>query len=367
MGLFSDLLANAKTFSPSSRVAQKLATYRDTIDPALPTGFGAADAVHTIAPFAETLVAPATYTLTFYPPAGATPLVTPPIAFDDTADDVQAIVDTLMDGEVTGYMAGDIQVNDEDDDDAALSTDTFTITFAGDSVTSQSWLQTVITLDANPFAATPVVETQAGIVSTQDEIQTIPAFTNVPTGGTFDLTFNIAAESPFTIVVPFDATADEVQVLINTAATAAGITSWSDDDIVVNDEDDDDAGLLTDDLTITFSGSSVTQTDQGLCTVDYTNLTLVAGLDDPAYAVDTNGQQARNGFGALKVLGVLDGAAPPIEGGGESVTLTSNLGHVPQWVIREIAQEIAFQEQDKAIYDAIEAVIPDNDSPLLVG
>jgi hypothetical protein len=239
MGLFSDILANAKTFPTPSRVAQKLAFYRDRIDPAVPVGYGAADEEQTIAAFDESLTTE-TYTLTFVLPDGSE-VVVGPFEDDDVATTVQTAVDSAMDGVIAGYAPGDIEINDEDDGDAGLDAGPLFISFTGDSVTNQPFGQTTIELSATPTALAAVPQT-----------------------------------------------------------------------------------------------------------------------------TEVHGQRARNELAALKVLGVITDATPPIQNTTNGVTASTNLASVPPWFVRELAHEAAVQEDNRGVYDAIEAILGDNDAPLLI-
>jgi hypothetical protein len=92
MGVFTDLLASPKTFAAGSRVAEKLAFYRDRIDSELPAGYEAADEEQTIVAFDEALTTE-TYNLTFVLPDG-TEVVVGPFEDDDPATTVQTAVDS---------------------------------------------------------------------------------------------------------------------------------------------------------------------------------------------------------------------------------------------------------------------------------
>lgn len=122
---------------------------------------------------------------------------------------------------------------------------------------------------ANAFPTPAVAETTPGDTGV-DEVQTISQYENNPTGGTFTITIDLDNDDPFTTdAIAFDANAAAIETAIDTAATAAAVPSWTNGDISVSG-----GPLTTGDVVLTFDGSSVSETNHALSSVDGSSLTL---------------------------------------------------------------------------------------------
>lgn len=143
---------------------------------------------------------------------------------------------------------------------------------------------------ANAFPTPAVVETQAG-GGGQNEIQAIQQYVNDPTGGTWTLTIDLAAENPFTTApIAYNANAATIQSAIDAAATAAGVPGWANGHIVV-------AGgpLTSSNVTLTFSGLSVLNQNHALSSVNGSGLTLAS---EGSQVFTVTGRTPSNGLSA---------------------------------------------------------------------
>jgi hypothetical protein len=121
----------------------------------------------------------------------------------------------------------------------------------------------------NAFPTPAVVETTPGDTGV-DEVQTIQQFVNDPTGGTWTLTIDLDAEDPFTTApIAYNANAAAIEAAIDTAATAAAVTGWTNGDISVSG-----GPLTTANVVLTFDGTSVQETNHPLSSVNGSGLTL---------------------------------------------------------------------------------------------
>lgn len=195
----------------------------------------------------------------------------------------------------------------------------------------------------------------------QDEVQSLAVYEGTVSGGDFTLEFTLANGETFTTAaIAYDANAAAIESAIDTAATTASITGWTNGDITV-------AGGTLDStpVTFTFDGDSVTAQNHALIVVDDAGLT--GGGTAGAVTQTTVGQHARNAFGVMKLLGVLSDSAPPAPGAETPVTAGANLLRVPAWLIQELAQEAAFEDAERASYTAVmDAVFGQDSAPLVL-
>jgi hypothetical protein len=96
--------------------------------------------------------------------------------------------------------------------------------------------------------------------STTNSTQTIAAFPQAILSGNYTLTFGLEGEAPFTTAnIDNAATASTIESAIDTAATLAGVTDWTNGDIdvvLVND-----LSLGEGPMTLTYNGSSVSNSN----------------------------------------------------------------------------------------------------------
>lgn len=139
MGIYSDILASAKTIDTSSpregndrAVVRQLNALMDRQgDAEYPSGYDAQNEVQEIATY-DSVVSGGTFTLAFTLWDG-TEFETAAIAYDADAATIEAAIDTAADGVVDGFEAGDIAVTGGD-----LNTAAVVLTFSGDSVAGQN-------------------------------------------------------------------------------------------------------------------------------------------------------------------------------------------------------------------------------------
>jgi hypothetical protein len=139
LGIYSDILANARTIDTSSpregsdrAVVRQLQALMDRQgDRDYPSGYAERNEVQSIAAHQGT-VSGGTFTLAFTLWDG-TEFETGNIAFDANAATIEAAIDTAADGVVEGFTAGDIAVTG-----GPLTTTPVVLTFSGDSVAGQN-------------------------------------------------------------------------------------------------------------------------------------------------------------------------------------------------------------------------------------
>ena len=173
----------------------------------------------------------------------------------------------------------------------------------------------------------------------RDEVQSIGAATGA-SSGTYTITVNLASGQSFTTAaIAHSANAATIQTAINTAATSAGITGWTNGDIVVGG-----GPLHTTAVTLTFSGNSVDAVNQPLASVN--SGSLVGGVAGPVAATN-EGQANRPAWAVLAAAGVVAGT-PPAQGTSTVLTAASNRANNPyypdQGLIRALAKEAAIAD-----------------------
>lgn len=145
-------------------------------------------------------------------------------------------------------------------------------------------------------------------------------------GGTYTLSFSLNGGTTFsTANIAYNATNATMTGAINTAATGASVTGWTNGDIVV-------AGgpLSAANSTLTFSGVSVTHKNHGQTTIDGTHLTNSNAAGTAGVGTTTTeGQGNRTAWAALMALGLIS-STPPAQGDDASgVTAAIQRGHLP--------------------------------------
>jgi len=172
------------------------------------------------------------------------------------------------------------------------------------------------------------------------------------TSGNCTLTITLRNGESFTTGnIAFNANAAAVESAIDTAATSASITGWTNGDISVSGTAMNNA----DNIVLTFDGSSVDETNHPI-----TVLTDVDGAGGAwgAVSITTNGQSARYALGALIALGILDDGTIPAQTAAVSnsaVDLANEdrYGKFPQDVLKELAQEMAVEDGNSNTYYSV--------------
>lgn len=106
MGIYTDLLASAKTFTSTSRLAQYLEERKAIVDP---VALSLAAKIATLQALSASTMTAGNFTLTFRLRDGTT-FTTGNILFSTLAAAIETIIDTAASGVVTGWTNGDITV-----------------------------------------------------------------------------------------------------------------------------------------------------------------------------------------------------------------------------------------------------------------
>lgn len=215
-------------------------------------------------------------------------------------------------------------------------------TFAADSQEAsfiQSWL--AMRVDPAPAAADAVNAVHTLAVDTVDH-----------TGGDFTLTITLRNGETFTTdPIAFDAAAATIETAIDSAATAASITDWTNEDISVAGGDLQSATPVT----LTFDGASVSGTNHPI-TVFTDSMT---GGTSPATRVTltTAGQTVRPAWGVLVATGVITSTLPTQTAAASTtgVVKGADLFQLPPWFVRSMAREAAAEDDNNESYFTIMA------------
>lgn len=182
-----------------------------------------------------------------------------------------------------------------------------------------------------------------------DEVQTLAAYVPTVSGGTFILHFKLANHEHFQSgILGHDNNAATIETAIDVEATAASITGWTNGDISIALGTDLTAGPMT----ITYDGASVAKQNHPLFKVTGT---LTGGGSFGARSETTIGAMPRRGYGLLFELGIVIGSVPAIGAVPTDLVQSSDPSQrrLSAETIREIATEIARDEGNADIYDAI--------------
>jgi len=177
----------------------------------------------------------------------------------------------------------------------------------------------------------------------KNEVNNVAVYSGTVSGGTFTITITLKNTAPFTTAaIAFDANAATIQTAIDTASPA----TVGDGHIVVTG-----GPLTTTPLVVTYSGATVAGQNHTVLSIDGASLT--GGGAVGAITTSVEGQTARPARAVLYNLGVIADATPPVQGLTTAPTKGSNLLGVQPWVVRELCQEIAFEDQDNDIYQVL--------------
>lgn len=292
MGIYTDLLAGAKTidgvspiaFGGNRAVVQELKALENILgDIGYPAGFDLTNEIQSIA--VHVAANGGTYTLTITLNDG-TSFTTAALAYDAAHATVQTAINTAA-----GSALGDDEIVIAG---GPLSVAPFTLTFSGNTVAAKNAGLTVITggvtlrAPGTAGAATTTLAGEAGV----DEIQSIAAHV-AATGGTF--TLNVLGNDTAAIAYDADAAAIQTAVDLVSGVTAGHVAITG-------------GPLTTTPLTITFSGDDVDETDQPQTTIDGALLTI-AGTPG-AVTTPTSGGGQRAALAILVQTGVLTNSLP---------------------------------------------------------
>ena len=174
------------------------------------------------------------------------------------------------------------------------------------------------------------------------------------TTGTFTLTVTLRNGETFTTAgIAATANAATVETAIDTAANGV-VTGWTDGDISVSG-----GAVGTAPTVLTFDGTSVAGANHPLSSIDAGSLS--GGTTDPAFTLTTAGQTARPAWDVLLALDVISGTLPSQTAGVTTVTAGGDLTDLPTGVLRDIAVEAAFEDNNQYSYFTIMNTFQPND------
>lgn len=185
-----------------------------------------------------------------------------------------------------------------------------------------------------------------------DEKQDIPQQTSAGAGDTFTLTISVRRIDVGTFTtasIPYDATAATIETAIDVAATAAGVTDWTNGDISVSE--DAAAGLSDGTLSLLFDGASVSEQP-----CELTVLTPTGWTQDGTITRRSDGGPDREAMQALYGLSIVSGAVPET-GDAPSWTKPDNLTKRPRInLIKDLAVQSCYEEGTDEVYTAVAAL-----------
>lgn len=383
MGAFETVLSEAKTFGPRSQVARALRTRAGIVDD-FPAEAAPVAEVQQIATWLDSYTkrpaaAIPSVRLTFTLASGET-FTTDYVGYNTSTSTVESAIDTAATAAgVTGWTNGDISVSG-----LTWNLGAMVFTYDGDSVTGVG--QPEFTIDTLGLfvdyagGTNPVVRAQAGNTVDTPEIQAIGGWCLDPeAGSTYSLAFSLDGDGPVTIAftvedIPFDATAAELEAMIDAAAVAAGYAAWSGE---VSVAASGGGTKLTDSNGFSFTfvdGLLVQYANHDLMVADFSGFIIPDAYhpDNLPITRTTTGQTSRPVWGVLRSLGIV-GLPLPAQGstgaddyGFTQIVKGGNADNLQPWLIRELAQAAAFEDNNGAIYQSIiDAMGWDDNAPLI--
>ena len=181
-------------------------------------------------------------------------------------------------------------------------------------------------------------------VAVTNEVQSLS--TSTQTSGNMTLTFLLANGETFTTGnIAFNAVAATIETAIDSAATTASITGWTNGDISVSG-----GAVNVAPVVFTFDGGSVSGANHPAITL---NDVSGAGGAWGTFSTTTEGQTGRSAWAALVAIGIAVDADIPAQGVTPTAfTRASNPGnnsHYPSdSLIRFLASEAAIQDGNAA-------------------
>lgn len=359
MGMIANVLAARKTFSDKSPLYRYLSAQATKFDPPDPDAgatenSGAVNAVHDLAISTQTS---GNMTLKFTLRDGQT-FTTGNIAYNAVGN-INAVHTIYKDQ--TDYTGGTFALTFN-----LKGGQTFTtaaIAFNANAATIETAIDVAATAAAVPNWTNSDISVSGGILQAAGANVVLTFDGNSVKLMNHDLTefdgsLLTGGTEPATRVAKTNAVS--AAQAIDTAATSAAITGWTNGDIAVTGNGVNQTGGLT----FTFSGASVAGEEHPI-----TVLTNVGGAGGAWGAITRTrlGHTARYVWGLLKAWGVISGTAPESTAAASvtSVTIGPGLKRIPQWVIRELAQEAAAQDVNwNQYYSIAEAMGWEDRAPL---
>ena len=231
------------------------------------------------------------------------------------------------------------------------------LTFGASSPLGQ-WLTNEINWAGQQSNVDEAVPTAAAAT---DAVHTLAEDTVDHTGGTFTLTIAIRQasgleESFTTAAIAYNANAATIEGAIDTAATSASITGWTNGDISVAAASTDLQGGA---VTLTFDGSSV---DEANHTLTVFNDSMTGGTSPTTRVTKTTaGQTERAALAVLINYNIIDSGtiaeqAASTDSGG-FVRATTQQRNVPGVIVKALCKEAAAEDKNNATYHSLEQAI----------
>jgi hypothetical protein len=360
MGVYANLLAQAKSFkaeAPLGRWLNAQIDQTDGIDPATTAAAAAADAVHTIAQDGTDHTG-GSFKLSI-PLSSGEVISTDAIAYNANAATIETAIDAAADGQ------DEVQSIAQDATDHTGGT--FALTIVLNTTAGQETFTTAgIAFNANAATIEGAIDTAATAASITGWVNgaiSVSGGILQAAGAPVVLTFDGTAvdDQPHPLVV-FDGalltggTEPATRVTVTTPGSVV-VASWTAGDITVAGGILQAAGA---DVTLTFDGTSVTEQNHGITVFD---ASLLTGGAEPATRVTrtTAGSTARAGWDLLLALDVISGSIPAQDDAVTTVTAGNNLKRVPMLVIRDTAKECAFEDDNQNSYFTIMNTLQPND------
>lgn len=189
-----------------------------------------------------------------------------------------------------------------------------------------------------------------------DDVQRIPEQTTAATGDTFTLTFNfpnLAVGTFTTAAIAFDATDATIESAIDTAATTASVTGWTNGDITVLDENA--AGLDDGWVDFTCDGASVTGQPADLIVMTPTGWT-----QDGTITKTASGQVDRKATEALRELNAVSGVYhDSVDAPVWTKPAANGQSRPRKDLLRSLCAQAEVEDGNENVWDAVIALYPE--------
>lgn len=338
MGVYTDLLANAKSWDGSdgtvarSRVITKHigAFQRRQGDPPYPAGFAATDEVQLVQQF-NGYNLEGTYSITITL-SGYDSFTTAELDFDTNPSTWAAAIYAAAQLAGVPIESGDIYASGDSLDSGAA-----TLMYTGAIAGGKSQSPAVINMGS--VGGSPIVQVLT-VINTggggEDGIQVLPAFPSGVTSGFYTLAFELP-DGIITVPDIFYVEGSlEIQDAIDAAANAEGYPEWTDGDIVVSGGPPNLADVQFD-----FSGDTVA--DQEIFETFVGESGFNEDWDKGGEVTKVvAGQPYRTALAAIEVMSLANSPPPP-QGTSSGITATTTRNDNTHFPAQEVLQALAYQ------------------------
>jgi len=180
--------------------------------------------------------------------------------------------------------------------------------------------------------------------------------TSTQTSGNATLTVTLRNGETFTTgSIAFDDSAATIEGLIDTAATAASVTGWTNGDISVSG-----GAVNVAPVVLTFDGASVTSIAHAVTTLADVD---GAGGAWGAVTITTKGQTSRPALAVLKNYDIITGT-PPLQ---DAVAATgvmakgSGSNSIPTNIVKALMREASAEDDNQGTYFSLQATLMSGD------